>query len=244
MRKFLVFYLLVIALSSCNAQTQKDIVLVDVSNLDENRIAALLTKLNTSYAPAVLSVNMLFNPDDNGFSNVNLAEALDQTSQLVMAKVYKEKIDGHLWPIGGAYYPEHARSGFSNLVFENAILKTATKFEVMAKRKFSSFPGYHFAVATALSYDSAKTNNFISKHHDIVDIDFSKGQRVYERLSVDKLLSGEVPRKMVDGKIVLIGECGLDNSFFIPIIDGKTGKRVEMDGIEIIANIISQILVQ
>jgi CHASE2 domain-containing sensor protein len=101
---------------------------------------------------------------------------------------------------------------------------------------------YHFSVATAIAYDSARAIDYVESHSQVVDLDFTDRGCGFKVFSGSDLRSGKVGKADIAGKIVLLGFLGLgdDDKFISP----SNTKREEPDmyGMEYLACIIAQIL--
>ncbi|MFZ6008716.1 MAG: CHASE2 domain-containing protein [Bacteroidota bacterium] len=236
-----IFLLLFVTPFSGRSQ-EKDITIVNVFNLDNQELAKVISSVN-SYKPKVLSIDMIFHEFDAEM-DWKLAKNLEAVNSLVMAMRLDELGGQFFLPVIGDvnFYPDHAKNGYSNPMFENDLLNTVKRFRVTPKNKFDSLSAFHFAIQVAMLADQTKTAQFIESHPDIVDIDYKDGRRCFNFLSGEDVLNARIKLKDVNDKIVIIGNLDPEIKFATPVRDKKTGAMRRMSELEINANIIAQIL--
>jgi hypothetical protein len=101
---------------------------------------------------------------------------------------------------------------------------------------------HHFSIATAMSFDSLRTLDFIKNNDRLVDVDFKYGKRKFKTFSHSDVLNGKLTMKDIEGKIVMIGFLGPGNEdkFFSPM--NTDSKEPDIYGVEYLANIVAQVL--
>lgn len=186
---FLIFFTL-----NARCQSDKDIVLVNVGNLDRAGIAKEISIIN-SLDPKVIAIDLQFSTSHFDERDVLLSKALESCENLVMPSLLEnvgEKI--MIFPGGRSeFYPSGIKTGFINTVFEDDETHTLKKFMVWEEESYTIRSKgkprieYHFAVQVAMAYDSLKTMKFIRSHGKLVDVDYLYGKRAFKTYSDCKL---------------------------------------------------------
>jgi CHASE2 domain-containing sensor protein len=245
MKKSFVISVLVFVSTSicCSQKIERDIVLINAINLDRLQIANLLSILTNKYNAKLVSIDLIFKGRE-GKDDQALSRALLHVKKLVMATHLNEAGQGLVLNIGSEtmFYPAHAKEGFSNPILEKDLTNTLRSFQITPESKFHQINSYHFAIRTAMCLDSLKTIDFIRAHSNTVDIDYKEGKRCFKMFAADDVINGKVQGRDIENKTVLIGDIGPENKYVIPLYKKGSKVRRQMDGLEVIANIISQIL--
>jgi CHASE2 domain-containing sensor protein len=242
LRYHLCLLLFVFKISTGGCQKQ-NILLVNVANLERPELARLISHINSNYQPAVVAIDFIIRDYEHNSDSI-LAATLANTPKLVMALQLTDVGQGITMNVRGhhMYYPVHAKKGFSNQMMEDDLLNTVKKFQLYSEGKFESFVSPNFAVEIAKCVDSVKTLRFIKDHSNTINIDYKDGKRCFQKIDADDLLNGTMLQNKIRNKIVIIGETIPDDKYVVPIYDKKLKTMRKMDGIEIIANIVAQIL--
>lgn len=237
--KLVIFFISIFSSLSCYSQKfDKNIVLINVEDLNRSDMARLITLLNDRYDPKVIAVNLLFEREGD-IEDLKLASALSRTKKLVMAV----ELSDLMILVGGnpMFYPSQSTVGFYNLIHDDGLFNITRYFNVMPDSKFGKIPTFHFAVQTAMEFDSLRAKHFVGRQSNVVEIDFNKRRRCYKVISSEEILNA-VLKTDISGKIVLLGSLNSESKYFTPLLEKKTNSRIKMDELEIFANIISQIL--
>jgi CHASE2 domain-containing sensor protein len=243
----MISFILTVIVSSCSSQDFRDkIVLVGADTLDREGIAMLVYRLNELNAK-IISIDIQFPGEKEYNKDLELFNALSECKKLVMASTIfqydsKNKSYERFMYESSPQFLLNAKTGFINAITENDQFNTIRYFST------SEIVGgkleYHFAVQTALSFDSAKALQFIKANPRIVEIDYKRVASDFVAFSSQAILSKEVSRKDIEGKIVLVGHLGPDDSdkFFTTLNKHQEPSSPDMYGIVYLANIVCQIL--
>jgi CHASE2 domain-containing sensor protein len=244
---FRLIALLLLVNVSCRSQKlpENNIVLINVGNLNRSGIAKEIAIIN-GLNPKVVSIDLQF-AESKGDQDVMLVQSLWNCKNLVMSSMI-QNYGGEMTFISlGSrieFSPSHAKTGFINALPEDDELQTLKQFIVYQQENIHGDIEYHFSIRTAMSFDSLKAMRFVGDHPKIMDIDYKKGARIFKAFSANDVLGGKISRKDVEGNIVLIGILGPgdEDKFFTPINKKSHPYKVEMYGLEILANIVAQVL--
>jgi len=233
----------------CICQPEKDIVLVNVGNLDRAGIAREVLILD-SLDPRAIAIDIQFSSSHYDERDAKLSSALLKCKNLIMASLIKN-VGEKIMVFPGSrpeFHSPHRKTGFINTVLENDGRRTLKRFTVWEEESFVTrsigkrWIEYHFAVRTAMVSDSLKAMRFVKNHPKIVDVDYKGGKRKFKKYSTEEVLGGKLTRKEIEGKIVILSFFGPGNEdkFFTPL--NTNPKEPDMYGGEYLAHIVAQVL--
>lgn len=240
--------LIFLSICGCEGQNPKPkILIINIRTLDRSQIAEAI-KVVDSMDPSVISIDAIFNYDTEYEKDNRLIEALYYCDKVVMPKSiadYDGIQDEYLKFEGqSTEYIFKKKTGYSNVFFEKDDLNTLKKFSIWEIVKSNRI--YHFAVRSAMEFDSLKTVDFIRKNPKIIEIDYKEGKRNFKVFEGSDVIMRNVPEGDFKGSIVLMGDLGqLDyDRFFTPLNNRKEPFEPDMYGVEVVANIVAQVLGQ
>jgi len=244
MKIFLIFILTICALIA-RAQSEDNIILINVENLDRAGIAEEISTLS-KFNPKVIAIDLQFSKRNHDAGDEELIKALWACKNLVMTSVINDLAGNVAFSLTSQleFSPHGVKTGYINALQENDVHGTIKSFLVQEKEDVADKRiEYHFAVSTAMAYDSLQTAKFINTHPTVVDVDYKNGQRKFRKYSAKEVLSGKLNERDLTGKIVMIGFLGPGNEdkFYSPL--NKT-KKPDIYGLEYLANVVAQILDQ
>jgi CHASE2 domain-containing sensor protein len=234
-------------------QTDTNIVIVNIGQLDRGEIAELIDKINKEN-PKVIGVDALFTELKDPLQDMALKEAIGNSSALIMAAALTESDDGH------GHHAQHIQAPHS--FWGDVDYGTATLIAKEGKtiRHFESFSkddhGHKtpsFAAAIVKNYDK-KAYQILSDRKKTKEIINYKGNiNSFMHFDHDEILEGKTDLSILRNKIVLIGYLNqhldaindLEDIYFTPlnpVFSGRTNP--DMKGVVIHANIISMLLDQ
>lgn len=241
---FYIFF--TVAITSCNSQIinpRDKIVLVNVDTLNRKGIADEINIIN-SLNPKVIAIDLQFSNDTKRKDDYLLLLALEKVKNLVMISVI-EDYDGRekayrRFALGSL--PEYllgAKTGFGNTILEGRPLELR-KFSV--HENVNGGIEYHFAVRTAMAFDSLAAAHFVERSPRIVDIDYDYGKKKFKSFSSSEVLKRAITRADIEGKIVLLGFLGPgdEDKFFTPL--NTNPMAPDTYGLEYLACIVAQVL--
>ncbi len=240
-------FLFITACLSCNSQEiERDIVLINVDTLDRTGIADEITIIN-SFSPKVIAIDLQFSYDTKYDQDTRLIQALDYVKNLVMISKI-ENYNGfdteyRRFTLGSLPdYTTNAKIGFGNTILEKDELQTLRRFST--HEKVNGEIVYHFAIRTAMVFDSTIAMNFVKRNSKIIDVDYLNGARKFNIFSSSEVLNRRISKKDIEGKIVMIGFLGPGNEdkFFTPLNRKIRPYETDMYGLEYLANIVAQVL--
>ena len=247
--KFINIYLLfpVFIIASCKSQVQRvndNIVLVDIGIVNRIGLAKEIEYIH-SLNPKLIAIDIQFSKEIEAYQDSLLISTLRNCNNLVMSVIidgYKgenveyKSLTGSLKEFLG-----NSKIGFVNLKLEADEFRTLKSFSIF--EKINGLTMYHFAIQTAMVYDSIKTMMYIKDKPRIVNVSYSddKKFKVFtDYHTLNRLLS----TRDIEGKIVLIGGLGPGNEdkFFTPLNKKIKPYEPDMYGLEYLANIVAQVL--
>jgi len=244
MKRFIYSILITLTCSTCGSPQpfEKNIVLVNIGQLDRNGIAKEISAL-CSMGPKVLAIDIRLTGRKS--NDLNLITALWNCQCKIILPALFEQAGNNLFYFASAAEPEfiplNSKIGYVNVVHERDHLGTLKRFVPKRKDSFGPDVMLHFSILTAMEYDSAATTKFLENCSDTIDIDFKQGRRTFKTFSTDQLLNGKVNGSEISGKIVMLGFLGPGNEdkFFTPL--NKNSRKPDMYGLEYLANVVCQV---
>lgn len=239
---------------SCYPQNQdRWIVIINVENSSRLDIANALRILD-SFKPKVISVDLQFSSNKDYDSDSSLVDALWSAKNLVMVSIIEDSSGtytgispSHRYEFAYGSLPEfipfEAKTGYPHTLFEADEFQTVKRFS--AFEKVGDKIEYHFAIQTAMIFDSLKTNLFLKRNSKTINIDYKKtAYNKIVRFSIYDLLNNKISKDQIEDKIILIGFVGPGNKdkYFTSLNSQNPPKSPDMYGLEILACIILQIL--
>jgi CHASE2 domain-containing sensor protein len=241
----ILFFVIIIQGNLCYSQfAESNIVLINASNLDRLQIAGAVSFIS-SFNPKVISIDIEF--DERGANDKLLIRALWNCKNLVIPTELVSLGDEQVF-IGLAslreFSPVHAKTGFVSGKAEFGKFHIHKRFQQSEVNFIGGQIEYHFSVTTAMVFDSLKTTHFIKSNPKIIDIDFKNGARKFKTFSSQQVANKEIIPKDIEGKIVMIGFLGPgdEDKWYTPLNKKTVPHHPDMYGLEILANIVSQIL--
>lgn len=245
MKAQLIFLFFIVLTLKCSSQShEENIVLINVDHLDRGQIAKEISILN-SLNPKVIAIDLQFDVSRHDKKDSELVNILWKCENLVMASLV-HNFGGNIF-ISSASQLEFSipgsKTGFVNTLQETDPNGTLKRFTVWEKESYGDQRlEYHFAVRTAIEFDSLKAMRFINSNPKIVDVDYKLGRRNFKKYSAKEVIDGGLTKKDIEGKIVMLSFLGPGNEdkFFTPL--NTDNKNPDMYGIEYLANIVAQVL--
>ncbi len=229
----------------CISQSHEgNIVLINVEHLDRAGIAREISIVN-SLNPKVIAIDLQFDISRHDEKDTKLVNALWKCKNLVMASLVNN-LGGKIFISSASqaeFISRQGQTGFINTLLEDDNNRTLKRFTVWEKESYGDrVREYHFAVRTAMAYDSMKATEFIKAHPKIVDVDYKGGKRKFKKYSSKEVFGGKLTKKDIEGKIVMLSFLGPGNEdkFFTPL--NKDKKNPDMYGLEYLAYIVAQVL--
>ncbi len=255
-----IFVVLVIALmaGSCNSQLKHDIrhddiVIVNVGKRYRAAIAKEIAIIN-SFGPKVIALDTYFPDSDSEYTDSLLISVLNGCNRLVMMGLisnYTNEVNGNYQELTGSHpkFLSNAKIGFANSILEDDEFRTLRKFSIY--EKVNGITVYHFAVRTAMEYDSMRTMAFVNGKPRVTDVEYIGDQKMFKTFSDFDVFDGKIVQEDIEGKIVLFGYIGPydgyqgdndEDKYFSPLNAKIPPYRSDMYGVVFHANIIAQIL--
>lgn len=234
-------------MTSCNLHhVEQNIVLINVDTLDREGIANQISIIN-SLKPKVIALDLQFSTDTEYDKDTHLIQELDHCKNLVMLSIIEnytgEDIEYKRFEYGSLPdYATNAKTGFGNAILEKDEFQTLKRFSILEKVNVGY--EYHFAIRTAMQFDSLKTMGFIKGKSRIIDVDYKDGKRKFKSFSANDILNKNLSEEDINGKIILMGYIGPtdEDKFYTPLNNKKNPIKPDMYGLVFMANIISQTL--
>jgi CHASE2 domain-containing sensor protein len=248
-RKILLPVLLVcaIVIISCDrrAVAEGEIVLINTDTVDREGIAHELDAIN-AFNPKLVAIDVQFSGDTDARKDTILLSALKHTKNLIMVSIIDDYGGGehtHYRRFASGSLPAFlavAKTGFANTIVEENEMRTLNRFSTHAY--VAEHIEYHFAVRVAMAFDSLLAVRYVKNHPRIVDVDYRNGARHFKVFGSADVLGKKIPRKDIEGKIVMLGFLGPGNEdkFFTPL--NTNADEPDMHGLLYLAHIVAQIL--
>lgn len=244
--KLLSISLFLALLNGCISKSKIDqIIIADISDSDRGFIAKEISIL-ASLNPRVMAVDVRFVGEKSAMEDSLLEVALQNVPDLVMIT----KIDDYLNGENNKYsalvgslprFLTNATEGYSNVVLENDRFHSLKKFSISENVNGKLI--YHFAVQTALQYDSTTARKFIDCHKGLIDVEYYGNIESYRLLSTEDILGGRIKEEDVKDKIVMVGSLSpFDNDKFVTSLNENDSGVPDMFGVVYLANIVNQII--
>ncbi len=254
MKAWYLFIVLNLVTLFLKAQPEKELVLLTVKN-NRLELAKAIQFLNTCESK-LICVNVDLRKCDNfeqfrsnHFSNngdtlavsrpseseKKLARELEVTRSLLLpsevrpfgSKEYDEIIGC------GFLYPDHAATGFVNLIRNSNFLNLVEKFQISNTFQ-NEDASYHFAVKIALRLNESAARSFIKSHPNIIPINLER-TRKFRTYSMEHFYGNKESGKTLKGKIIILG---VDR----PEEYRQVSMKKKMTTTEIFANIACQLV--
>ncbi|MBX2966858.1 MAG: CHASE2 domain-containing protein [Cyclobacteriaceae bacterium] len=243
-----IFFLIAASLVSCKKSTIKSegIVIVDVADFGREIIAKQIAIID-SLSPKVVAIDLQFSTRKDERTDSVFASVLSRCDNLVMVSVINHDYAGEdieyeelIEPL--PEFSMHAKTGFANAILEDDEFQTLKRFSI--RERVAGKTEYHFAVRTAMCFDSLRTMSFIQSNPKIIDVEYRGNTEAFMVFSAADVLERKITSKDIEGKIVLIGSFSpFDyDLFFTPISSKKKPHMPDMFGVVYLANIVAQIL--
>lgn len=242
---------------SCSVQQKqnlasRDIVIVNCGVYDRLGIANMLEVIS-DLNPKVIAVDINFAELKNHYQDSLLIARLSNCDNLVMSSIiddYQGDTDTTYSELTGTI-PEfltNAKIGFTNAVLEDDSVWTLKRFSFF--EKINDWTMYHFAVRTAMSFDSLKTIKYLKDKPKIIEVKYKGDEKVFKVFSYKEVLGKTLNKRDLEGKIVLLGYLGPfegykgpdEDKFFSPLNKGTQPLEPDMYGVVYLANVVTQIL--
>lgn len=243
------------------AQTDTNIVIVNIGNLSRGEVAEEINILN-HFEPKVIGIDVNYADSIDVFGDSVLADAFAKTKNLVLwSKVTYGKPDSinphHiLWDTLELVNPRFR--GLAHHGYTNALTEGESNFETW--RETSSVEHlsdgrveYSFATKIAQLYDSKLAQAFIDRNKDypIEIINFRGNLDKFIKLDISDVLDTNFVAETIKGKIVIMCYLGAtyqsptwdDDKYYSPLNQKPVGRvPPDMYGGVVHANIVSMIL--
>lgn len=242
----LIFTFLTVLSGGC-MQSTDNIVIIGVNSYDKNSIATQVKNI-CALNPKVIAIDVQFPEREDYLEDSLLRSALFSCSRVVLPsqiKAYTYEDENYEDTLGcDPFFLAHAKTGFVNVILEDDEFYTLKKFSI--KEKINGKIEYHFAVQTAMMYDSMKTLEFIRANPKIIDIKYQKDQTKFKTIRATYALYNELSKEDIEGKIVLLGAFwpidGYEPDVFVSPLNKTPENGADMWGVMYLANIVAQIL--
>jgi CHASE2 domain-containing sensor protein len=235
-------------LSGCDQHAATDkIVVVDIHNYDRLRIARQIQHIHALH-PKVIALDILFPARHDADVDSVLQATLRSCDNLVMPSLIRnythEDIEYQDTVGCDPYFLSHAKTGFINCFLEDDKFGTLKRFSI--REHVNGKVEYNFAVRTAMAFDSTRAMSFINHNPKIIDVNYQQDQQRIRVISAVDALNGNLDRKDIEGKIVLLGSFWMleDNPdiFVSPLNTRPERYEPDMWGVMYLANIVLQVL--
>ncbi len=246
----LVLILCILLNNSCYPQDHTgSIVMINVGDASRMDIAKAIKFLN-SYKPKVISVDLQFSRNTDYKSDSALVDVLWSTDNLVMASVIANSsgeydgLDVRYEFVYGSlpeFIPFESNTGFINALTESDEINTLKRFSMF--EKVEDKIEYHFAIQTALKFDSLKAVQFLQSNLKIVDVNYRDCLNKIATYSLYDVLDNKISKEKVAGKIILFGFQGPgDKDKFLLPLNNENSSKTSIYGLEYLACIIIQVI--
>lgn len=243
----LVFTLLTAISIACTQSVTDKIVIVGIASYDKTSIAKQIQNI-CALNPKVIAVDVQFPERDESYEDTLLRSALSSCSEVVLpsqirAYTYDDK--DYQDTLGcDPFFLVNAKTGFVNVILEYDEFYTLRRFSI--KEKVNGKIEYHFAIQTAMRYDSLRTAEFIRNNPKIIDIKYQRDQTTFKTIRASYALFNELSRDEIEDKIVLLGSFwpieGYAPDVFVSPLNNTPEKGADMWGVMYLANIVAQVL--
>ena len=259
----------------------QNIVIVNIGRLSRREIGQQI-QIISKYKPKVIGLDSFFDCSTGLRDTVNCPQLKDELGNLILSNAIKEA--GNVVLVtkvlqADSLLPENTydslrrsdpnfrdyamAEGYASLETDAAYqddVKTCRRFN--PKIKVNETVHYAFSVRMAMVYDSAKTNQFLSRanYSEIINyrgnvVDFfgtTNYPQLFYTLDVEDVMTENFVSEMIKDKIVIFGYLGetigdpsWSDKFYTPLNKKLAGKaNPDMFGVVVHANIISMILNQ
>ncbi len=231
--------MLVSVLNAQSVGKDSNIVVINVEKISRVQLAEVLDSLISS-KPKVIGLDVFF-WKDSLINDTSLVTVLSKTKTVVFGSRLYEHVQDNFFMNNRNSLGKFTKDepyGFTNLVAYDSVVKS------IQPRAFANFEmHYAFAVKTAFLFDSLKTQAFINRFNKEETINYKGNIEVFQVYNYKEIHSGKVNKKMLEGKIVLLGyTTGEDEDIFKTPLTNSKGMAPDMHGVVIHANIIAMIL--
>ncbi|WP_027002466.1 CHASE2 domain-containing protein [Hugenholtzia roseola] len=246
-----------------------NIVIVNIGKYGRADIAAQIDIINKCQ-PKVVALDILFFRERDPLIDSIFTATIAQTPNLILAtkldKIDKNEetqqitADTLFLPIK-AFREQAEKIAFVNLPVDDDKQTFATcrqfipKIEVLKNpqdpKSTERVSYYAYAIEAARLFDKEKTEAFLKRNNEVEEIYYRGDWQKFTCLNPEDVLEERFEPSLLKGKIVLLGDMGLDytveidgeDRFYTPLNDRPVGRTyTDMYGVVIHANIISMIL--
>jgi len=236
--------------SSEDSKFDKNIVIVNIADLDREGLAMLIDK-TASYNPKAIGLDVSMEDAREPHKDSLMREVVRRTPNLILASRFKPSTDPERDE--GDYHSNYFKDstagteGYVNFFNEDiATIRiwnptTKVKIDSVTKIRYPSF-----AYSLIKLFDSTALEHLPSKKKEIIN--YTRRTLQYQIVEPDALFTDNVDSAAIRGKIALLGYINIDpnnidDKKFTPMNEKFYGKAVpDMNGIVVHANIISMVL--
>jgi len=246
--RYILICCIVLVTESCRSQKIENLVLINIGNSDNGKIAEQINEVN-KLNPKVISLDIAFPTFSGNREDKKLFFALQNIKKLVMpSRIHYEGQDYYGRPMlsvvrafATPYNRRGVRIGFVSATRDNDSLRIPKQF-IVTQRDYTENFYQHFSIVTAMAFDSLQAVGFIQNHDTVASVDFKNGTRKFKIFSASDVLKGKLKKEDIEGKIVMLGFLGPGDTdkFFSPF--NKNSTEPDMYGVEYLANIVAQVL--
>jgi len=234
--------------SSEDSKFDKNIVIINIGDLDREGLAMLVDK-TASYNPKAIGLDVWMEDARDPVKDSIMKEVVARTPNLVLASRFKPATDEDAGEYHSNYFKPYASGTEGYVNFFNEEIATLRIWNPTIKIKIDSankirYPS--FAYSLIKLYDSTVLQHLPSKKKEIIN--YTRRTSQYQVVEPNDLLMDMVDSSAIKGKIALLGYINtdpnnIDDKKFTPMNERTYGKTVpDMNGIVVHANIISMVL--
>lgn len=246
-----------------NQTEEKNIVLVNIGNLDRGGVAELINTLN-EFEPKAIGIDAFFRKPKAPELDSALAEAFSKTKNLVLvSELIENQKTGSVDSIkySNPLFMQYAQPGFADMIAQGTnSLNTAR--DCIPKEIYDGDTILSFPSKLASIYDPEKLKRYISRNHDVETINYqgninvhvegstANSKTVFTALDWTDVFDKRFTPETIKGKIVIMGFMGeyigqnnWQDKFCTPLNSQYVGRTApDMYGVVVHANIVSMIL--
>lgn len=236
--------------SSEDSKFDKNIVIINIGDLDREGLALLIDK-TASYKAKAIGLDVWMEEAKDPYKDSLMKEVVSRTPNLILASRFKpateeERDEGDYH---SNYFKPYASGTEGYVNFLNEEIATLRIWNPTIKIKIDSankirFPSFAYSIIKL--FDSTKLSYLPSKKQEIIN--YTRRTQQYQVVEPEDLLTDNVDSAAIAGKIALLGYINIDpnnidDKKFTPMNEKTYGKTVpDMNGIVVHANIISMVL--
>jgi len=243
------FLLFALVVGSCGQEgiAERQIVLINSDTLDRADIAREIEYIN-ALNPKVVALDIQFSEDRDPQKDTLLLAALKSTKRLFMISMIddydygRKKLESYeRFALGSLpVFLSGAETGFANTVLDEKEMAELNRFST--HEYVAGKIEYHFGVKIAMSLDSLRALQFVTRHPRVVNVDYRDGDRSFKVFQAADVLGKKISRQDIEGKIVMLGFLGPGNEdkFFTPL--NTNPDEPDMYGMVYLAYVAAQVL--